>query len=195
MPLVSVSLLTGIGYALVGPLLSVFLIKELNAGPFEVGAFLLISALGSIVVSTAVGRLSDSRPIRRTLLLVASVAGVVAWVLFAFVREYWVLLVVSVSLGSVSASQMPQMFAYARHALDRSGSTKVPLVMSGLRTLVSIAWVAGPPLGALLMTGTGFTGLFTATAACYVLAAAVISLWLPELGRAEPAPTDTTADR
>lgn len=195
MPLVSVSLLTGIGYALVGPLLSVFLIKELDAGPFEVGAFLLISALGSIVVSTAVGRLSDSRPIRRTLLLVASVAGVVAWVLFAFVREYWVLLVVSVSLGSVSASQMPQMFAYARHALDRSGSTRVPLVMSGLRTLVSISWVAGPPLGALLMTGTGFTGLFTATAACYVLAAAVISLWLPELGRAEPASTDTTPDR
>ncbi|MFC6089682.1 sugar efflux transporter [Saccharothrix sp. BKS2] len=194
-PLISVSLLTGTGYALVGPLLSVFLIKEMNAGPFAVGAFLLTSALSSIAVSTAIGRLSDSRAIRRLLLLAASAAGAAAWLLFAFVREYWVLLVVSVSLAAVAGSQMPQMFAYARQALDRSGSTRVPLVMSGLRTLVSVSWVAGPPLGALLMSGAGFTGLFVTTAACYALSALVIVRWLPELGRSEPASPEVVADR
>lgn len=184
-PLVSVSLLTGTGYALVGPFLSLFLIKELNAGPVALGAFLLVSALGQIAVSTVVGRLSDARAIRRLLMLAASAAGAVAWLLFAFVRDYWVLLVVSVTVGAVASSQMPQMFAYARQALDRSGSTKAPLAMSALRTVVSIAWVGGPPVGALLMSGVGFTGLFAVTAVFYVVAAVVIAQWLPELGGAK----------
>lgn len=187
-PLVSVSLLTGVGYALAGPFLSLFLIKEVHAGPFAVGAFLLVTGLSSMLVSTAVGRLSDSRAIRRTLLAVAGVAGALSWVLFAAVREYWLLLVVSMTLFALASSQIPQMYAYARQVLERSGSAKAPLVMSGLRTTMSVAWVGGPPLGALLIAGGGFTGLFAASAAVYVLATVVILVWLPKLGPAT-APT------
>ncbi|ONI86781.1 MFS transporter [Saccharothrix sp. ALI-22-I] len=181
-PLVSVSLLTGVGYALASPFMSLFLIKEVQAGPVAVGAFLLVSALVSMLVSTLIGRFSDSRAIRRTLLAVAGVAGALAWVLLAVLRDYWLLMVVAVTLSAVASSQMPQMFAYARQLLERSGSAKAPLVMSGLRMTMSIAWVGGPPLGALLIVGGGFTGLFAASAAVYVLAVVVTLVWLPELG-------------
>lgn len=186
-PLVSMSLMTSVGYALAAPFLSLFLIKEVEAGPLEVGAFLLISALMSMVVSTLIGRLSDSRAIRRTLLVVAGVTGAAAWALFAVLRDYWLLLAVAVTLNAVASSQLPQMFAYARQLLERSGSAKAPLAMSGLRMTMSIAWVGGPPLGALLIVGGGFTGLFVASAVVYVLAVVVALAWLPELGPS-PAP-------
>jgi SET family sugar efflux transporter-like MFS transporter len=185
-PLVSVSLLTGVGYALAGPFISLFLIKEVQAGPVAVGAFLLISALVSMLVSTLVGRFSDSRAIRRALLAVAGTSGALAWVLFAVLRDYWLLLVVAVTLNAIASSQMPQMFAYARQLLERSGSAKAPLAMSGLRMTMSVAWVGGPPLGALLIVGGGFTGLFVASAAVYVLAVVVTLVWLPELGVSSP---------
>ena len=181
-PLVSMSLLTGVGYALAGPFLSLFLIKELAVGPVAVGAFLLVSALASMLVSTLVGRLSDARAIRRTLLVVAGISGTVGWLLFAVLRNYWLLLVVAVTFWAVSSSQIPQMYAYARQLLERSGSAKAPLAMSGLRMTMSIAWVGGPPLGALLLGGGGFTWLFGVSAAIYVLAVLVALTWLPELG-------------
>ncbi|MFE2757213.1 sugar efflux transporter [Actinosynnema sp. NPDC059335] len=187
------SLLTGVGYALAGPFLSLFLVKEVQAGPVAVGAFLLLSGLSSMLVSTVVGRLSDSRAIRRTLLAVAGVAGALSWVLFAAVREYWLLLVVSMTLFALASSQIPQMYAYARQVLERSGSARAPLVMSGLRTTMSVAWVGGPPLGALLIAGGGFIGLFGASAAVYVLATAVILVWLPKLGPATPPAADVPA--
>ncbi|WP_141974786.1 sugar efflux transporter [Saccharothrix saharensis] len=188
------SLLTGVGYALAGPFLSLFLIKEVQAGPVAVGAFLLISALASMVVSTLVGRLSDARAIRRTLLVVAGVSGAVGWVLFSALRNYWLLLVVAVTFWAVSSSQIPQMYAYARQLLERSGSAKAPLAMSGLRMTMSIAWVGGPPLGALLIGGGGFTWLFGVSAAIYVLAVVVALTWLPEPGPAAP-PTREVARR
>ncbi|WP_106614716.1 sugar efflux transporter [Saccharothrix carnea] len=188
------SLLTGVGYALAGPFLSLFLIKEVQAGPIAVGAFLLVSALASMLVSTLVGRLSDARAIRRTLLVVAGVSGAVGWVLFSVLREYWLLLVVAVTFWAVSSSQIPQMYAYARQLLERSGSAKAPLAMSGLRMTMSIAWVGGPPLGALLIGGGGFTWLFGVSAAIYVVAVLVALAWLPELGPSA-APTHEVAPR
>ncbi|NUS65925.1 MAG: sugar efflux transporter [Saccharothrix sp.] len=178
------SLLTGVGYALAAPFLSLFLIKEVQAGPVAVGAFLLISALASMLVSTLVGRLSDARAIRRALLLAAGVSGAIGWVLFSALRNYWLLLAVAVTFWAVSSSQIPQMYAYARQLLERSGSAKAPLAMSGLRMTMSIAWVGGPPLGALLLGGGGFTWLFGVSAAIYVLAVLVTLTWLPELGPA-----------
>ncbi|GAB2957953.1 sugar efflux transporter [Saccharothrix stipae] len=191
-PLLSVSLLTGVGYALAGPFLSLFLIKEVGAGPVAVGAFLLISALGSMLVSTVIGRFSDSRAVRRTLLAVAGASGALSWVLFAVFRDYWLLLVVSITFFAIASSQIPQMYAYARQLLERSGSARAPLAMSGLRTTMSIAWVGGPPLGALLIAGGGFTGLFGVSAAVYALGVVVILVWLPRLGPAA-APTGEVA--
>ncbi|RKT55080.1 sugar efflux transporter [Saccharothrix australiensis] len=176
------SLLTGVGYALVGPFLSLFLIKELDAGPVAVSAFLLASGVAALVVGTLVGRLSDARAVRRNLMVLGAVAGAVSYGLFAVLRDYWLLLVVSLSLTAVASSLMPQMFAYARQSLERTGSPRAPLVISTLRTMVSVSWVGGPPLAALLIDFSGFTGLFGVSAVVYLAGAVVTVALLPELG-------------
>lgn len=191
-PLLTVSLLSGVGYALAFPFMSLFLVKELGASPFATGAFLLCGALSSLVVSTLVGRLSDARAVRRNIMIIASIAGGVGYGLFAVIRTYWLLLLVSVALLSVASALMPQLFAYARQVLERTGSTRAPLAISALRTMMSVSWVGGPPLAAVLIDISGFTGLYGAAAVICLLGAGVTAFTLTEPGSAEP--TESTTD-
>jgi SET family sugar efflux transporter-like MFS transporter len=184
-PLALVSAAVGLGAALAFPFMSVFLSTEVGARPLALGTFLLVTPLASLVASTLLGRLSDARAVRRTLLIVGAVTGALGYGLFAVLRNYWVLLVVSSTLVAVASSLLPQMFAYARQVLERGGSTKAPLIVTGLRTVISLAWVGGPPLAALLVARTGFTGLFTATAVVFGVVA-VLALRLPEVAAAPP---------
>jgi SET family sugar efflux transporter-like MFS transporter len=184
-PLSLVSTAVGLGSALAFPFMSLFLSAEVGASPVALGTFLLITPLASLAASTWLGRLSDARAVRRTLLIVGAVAGALGYGLFSVLRTYWVLLLVSTTLVAVASSLLPQMFAYARQVLERGGSTKAPLIITGLRTLISLSWVAGPPLAALLVAKTGFTGLFTATGLAYALVA-LLALRLPEVAPAPP---------
>lgn len=186
LPLASVSALTGVATALTGPFMSLFLTKEIGTSPFALGAFLLTTQLASLVASTLLGRFSDTRAVRRTLLVVGAVAGCGGYALFAVLRSYWLLLVVSLTLTAVTASLMPQMFAYAREVLERNGSARAPLFISGLRMLISVSWVAGPPLAALLVAQVGFVGLYAVSAGIYALVAAVALLWLPSSAAPRP---------
>ncbi|PRY40709.1 sugar efflux transporter [Umezawaea tangerina] len=184
-PLAAVSTAVGLGTALAFPFMSLFLSTEVGASPVALGAFLLVMPLASLVASTWLGSVSDARAVRRTLLIVGALAGTAGYGLFAVLRNYWVLLAVSTTLGAVASSLLPQMFAYAKQVLERGGSTKAPLIITVLRTLISLAWVAGPPLAALLVARAGFTGLFAVTALVFAVVA-LLSFRLPEVAAAPP---------
>jgi SET family sugar efflux transporter-like MFS transporter len=133
------------------PFMALFLSTEVGAGPVALGSFLLVTPLAALVASTLIGRLSDARAVRRPLLIIGATTGAAGYALFAVLRDYWILLAVSSTLVAVASSLLPQMFAYAKQVLEKGGSTKAPLAISSLRTLISVAWVAGPPLAALLV--------------------------------------------
>lgn len=178
LPLATVGTLVGIGSALTGPFISLFLIVELEAPPFAVGAFLLLTHGSMLVVGTYAGRWSDTRAVRRAVLVIGGLSGAVGYLLFAVLRDYWVLLAVGVTFTAVATTQLPQVFAYGRHVME--GSTRAPLLTSALRMLFSFTWIIGAPLGALLISGVGFGWLFGMTAAVCALTAVVSLLWLPE---------------
>jgi SET family sugar efflux transporter-like MFS transporter len=190
LPLAAVSASVGLATALALPFMALFLSTEVGAGPVALGTFLLVTPLAALVASTLIGRLSDARAVRRPLLIIGATTGAAGYALFSVLRDYWILLAVSSTLVAVASSLLPQMFAYAKQVLERGGSTKAPLAISSLRTLISVAWVAGPPLAALLVAKTGYTGLFIATALVYT-AVAALTLRLPEI---IATPTTTTID-
>ncbi|MBP2327735.1 SET family sugar efflux transporter-like MFS transporter [Kibdelosporangium banguiense] len=190
LPLASASVAVGLAMALAMPFMALFLTTEVGASPVALGTFLLISPLAGLVASTVLGRVSDSRAVRRNLLVVGGAAGAGGSALFAVLRNYWILLAVSVTLLAVASSLLSQVFAYARQATERSSSTRAPLVISGFRTLLSLAWVGGPPLAALLMAKTGYVGLYLASAGFYGLVA-VVTMRLPELGSATTGQADS----
>ena len=168
-----ISVVSGVSMAFAMPFHSLFLTSEIRVTPVQLSAFLIASPVASVVASTIMGKLSDGRVQRRYLLVAGGVAGTIGYGLFAVLRDYWLLLGTSVVFVALTSSLLPQIFAYGR-AVSRGPS----MMVSVLRTLLSVAWVAGPPLAALMVAKTGWVGLFTATALLQ-LGVAVLAFTLP----------------
>ncbi len=198
LPLAFLFLAVGISTALSYPFLSLFLSTDVAAGPVKITFFLLAAPLAGVLGSMLIGRLSDRGPIRRRLLIGGAVAGLIGTGLTAVVRDYWVLLALAVTTLALANSLFPQSFAYARQILERDSPARAALGISGLRTVFSLAWVAGPPLAALLLKAGGFIWVYGTAALMYALAAAVAVCWLDELptpaARAPDAPVDDRPD-
>ncbi|GAA3344046.1 MFS transporter [Amorphoplanes nipponensis] len=190
LPLGVLFLAVGISTALFNPFLALFLSTDVDAGPVKVTFFLIVAPLAGVLGSLLIGRLSDRGPIRRRLLIGGAVAGLIGTGLTAVVRDYWVLLALAVTAFALAGSLFPQSFAYARQVLERDDPARAPLGISALRTVFSLAWVAGPPLAAFLLHRGSFAWVYGAAALMYALAALVAIGWLDEV----PAPAPVTAD-
>jgi SET family sugar efflux transporter-like MFS transporter len=177
-PLALVFLAVGLSASMAYPFLSLFLTTAVHASPWRVSVYLIAGPVAGIGITQYLGRLSDRRPIRRTLLIVAASAGIVAMLANAFVRDYWVLLGVTATLAAIGGSMMSQGFAYARSIL--AGSERAAMMTSGLRMLFSLAWVGGPPLAALIQSTGGFSALYATAAGMYAAALIVTLALLPE---------------
>ncbi|GLY07230.1 sugar efflux transporter [Actinoplanes sp. NBRC 101535] len=189
LPLVLVFLTSGIATAVVGPFLGMFLSTAVHANPFQVTAFLITASLSSVVMSWALGRLSDRRPMRRTLLIAATLAGFAGTGVTAMIRDYWVLLALTATVTAVATSLYPQSFAYARQVLQRDDPARAAMGTSALRTVFSLAWVGGPALAAFLLEVGDFRYVYGTAAVMYALAAFTVARWLPEV-EAPAAPRD-----
>ncbi len=202
LPLGLMFLAVGISSALVMPFLALFLSTEVQAGPVRVTVFLIAAPLSGVVASSLIGRLSDRRAVRRLLLVGASLAGCGGSLATAFVRDYWILLGLAVTGLAVAGALFPQTFAFARQVLLRDNPAGAAMAISALRTVFSVAWVAGPPLAAVLLQAGGFRYVYGAAAAMYLVAAAVAAFALveppavggPVVAGAAPAPAPTGRD-
>ncbi|STV06640.1 sugar efflux transporter B [Klebsiella pneumoniae] len=150
-----VAFLTGIAGALQTPTLSLFLTNEVHVRPAMVGFFFTGSAVIGILVSQFLAGRSDRQGDRKQLIVVCCLLGVLACVLFAWNRNYFILLFIGVFLSSFGSTANPQMFALAREHADRTGREAV-MFSSILRAQVSLAWVIGPPLAYALAMGVWF---------------------------------------
>ncbi|WP_433827925.1 sugar efflux transporter [Actinoplanes sp. CA-015351] len=181
LPLGLVFLTTGIATAVVGPFLGLFLSTAVDASPVQVTVFLVVSSVSGVVMSWAIGRISDRRPMRRMLLITAGLAGCVGCALTAYVRDYWVLLALTATATAIAGSLFPQSFAYARQVLQRDDPARAAMGISTLRTVFSVAWVGGPSLAAFLVEAGGFEYVYGAASITYLVAALVAVRWLPEV--------------
>ncbi|GAA2843592.1 sugar efflux transporter SetB [Actinoplanes cyaneus] len=187
LPLGFIFLASGIATSVVGPFLGLFLSTEVHANPVQVSAFLIVAALSGVAMSQMLARISDRRPMRRMLLIAAALAGCAGTGLTSVVRDYWVLLALTVTATALAGSFYPQSFAYARQVLTSENPNHAAMGISSLRTVFSIAWVAGPPLAAILLDKTDFRYVYGTAAVLYLIAALITTRWLPELEAPAPA--------
>ncbi len=139
-----VAFLTGIAGALQTPTLSIFLTDEVHARPAMVGFFFTGSAVIGILVSQFLAGRSDKRGDRKSLIVFCCLLGVLACTLFAWNRNYFVLLFVGVFLSSFGSTANPQMFALAREHADKTGREAVMFSSFDVQ---------------LFFTRSGFTGM------------------------------------
>ncbi|EKO7455495.1 sugar efflux transporter SetB [Escherichia coli] len=185
-----VAFLTGIAGALQTPTLSIFLTDEVHARPAMVGFFFSGSAVIGILVSQFLAGRSDKRGDRKSLIVFCCLLGVLACTLFAWNRNYFVLLFVGVFLSSFGSTANPQMFALAREHADKTGREAV-MFSSFLRAQVSLAWVTGPPLAYALAMGFSFTVMYLSAAVAFIVCGVMVWLFLPSMQKELPLATGT----
>lgn len=185
-----VAFLTGIAGTLQTPTLSIFLTDEVHARPAMVGFFFTGSAVIGILVSQFLAGRSDKRGDRKSLIVFCCLLGVLACTLFAWNRNYFVLLFVGVFLSSFGSTANPQMFALAREHADKTGREAV-MFSSFLRAQVSLAWVIGPPLAYALAMGFSFTVMYLSAAVAFIVCGVMVWLFLPSMRKELPLATGT----
>lgn len=191
-------LLLGFGTSFANPYMSLFGVEKVGMSPLQLGLYLTVVAVSSIGISTGLARWSDRLPDRRPVVLLALAAGALGFGLLAFTTNYLlVMLIAAVCLGT-GAAAFPQVFALSRDQAGAAGEQG----MTALRSVFSLAWVVGPGIGAALLAGLSFPGLFLATAACYAVAAVPVlrrmratapEPELPKQEEAEPVAAPTNA--
>lgn len=180
-----VAFLSGIAGALQTPTLSLFLTDEVHARPGMVGFFFTGSAVIGILVSQFLAGRSDKKGDRKKLIVFCCLMGTLACVLFAWNRNYFILLFLGVFLSSFGSTSNPQMFALAREHADRTGREAV-MFSSFLRAQVSLAWVIGPPLAYALAMGFGFTVMYLSAAVAFIVCGVMVWLFLPSMRKDAP---------
>jgi SET family sugar efflux transporter-like MFS transporter len=148
-------------------------VEKIGMSPLELSAFLTLSAISGIAVTTVFGHLHDRRPVLWPL-FVSLGAKVVAFGLCAVLTQSWMLIGVAVALFGPSSASFALMFAMAKGYLDRVGGETVSRGMASLRVASSLSWAIGPALGAALVAGWSFTGVYVGAALLSALALVVV---------------------
>jgi len=186
----AIAFLAGIASALQTPTLSLFLTDEVQVRPAMVGFFFTGSAVIGILVSQFLARHSDSRGDRKSLIFLCCILGALACLLFAWNRNYFVLLIVGVFLSSFGSTATPQVFALAREYADKTGREAV-MFSSILRAQISLAWVIGPPVAFALALNFGFDVMYLGAAVTFIICSLIVRWKLPSMPKAVNVSTET----
>ncbi len=175
-PLGLASTIVGLTQAFVAPFMALFLHDVIRASPAQTSLFLFLAALSAVLVGNAVGRVSDRPGARRRILVGGALAGMAGFATYAVVRNYWILLLVALTLVASAGSLLPQIFAFGREVLDHGHPARAMVGMNWLRMMLSLAWAAGAPLAAALLGLIDYTGLFIATAVAHLVILGLVTI-------------------
>ena len=176
------NIVLGLSASFVSPFLSMFGTIEVGMNPAAFGAFMMVTAVSSILIATWLAHRSDTRHSRRDMLLLGSASGALGYLGFAFVRDVTLLVLIgSVFLG-VAAITFSQLFALARESLGRSGvpPAESPLYMNMFRMFFALAWTVGPAVAAATLHLYSYRGLFLVAASLQLLFLLIVVLFMAD---------------
>ena len=184
--LLSANVAFGMAISFVVPYMSMWGTQHVKMTPVVFGWFMTLTSVSAIVLSTIMARLSDTRVMRRTMLIWGSLGGVVGYVGYAYLEQAWALTLVGCAALGLSAANFSQLFAHMREELDRPENAHLdaPLIMSVLRVSFSLAWTIGPAIGAYVMSQYGYRGIFLGAALLFVAFLVGVLRYVP--GRPHP---------
>ncbi|KVF78047.1 MFS transporter [Burkholderia sp. FL-7-2-10-S1-D7] len=175
LPLSAAALMLGVAMSFTAPYLSLFGVEAAGMSPFLAGIFMTLIAASGVVASTWAGRWSDRCDRHRPLLVVSLAAAALGFALLCVLRAHGPVIAAGTILLGAGAVSLSQIFAFARAVLPVADDAQRDLASAALRTMLSVAWVFGPALGALILAQTGFVGLFLAASVGFVACAAIVA--------------------
>jgi len=176
-----IAFLTGIASAFQTPTLSLYLSQEIQVSPFFVGLFYSVNAIIGIILSQILAKYSDKQDDRRKVMIVCCLIAVLGCLIFAYSRNYYVLIIIGTTLLGLGSSANPQSFALAREYAESSHREAV-MFTTIMRTQISLAWIVGPPLSFFIALNWGFDYMYLVAGSAFLLCAGVSKL-LPKIPR------------
>jgi SET family sugar efflux transporter-like MFS transporter len=178
----------GVADSMVGPYLVLFGTQTAHLSPLQVGVFVSLVSASGLAVSTWLGHRYDRGPSRWPALVAVTVAAA-GYAALTTTTTYPVLLLVAAGLLSAGTAAFPQIFALARTHDDLAGEATSRRRTPALRSTWSLAWAAGPMIGAALLASGGYRRLLLVTALAFLLVTVPLLL----LGRTPRARRDGPA--
>jgi SET family sugar efflux transporter-like MFS transporter len=172
-PVVLALLFSGLAEATAGSFMALLAVEKIHMAPLELSAFLTLSAVSGLAVTTFFGHMHDRKPVMWPLLL-ALVARIAGYVLCAFVTDAWVLIAGAFVLFGLSSASFPLLFAIAKGYLDQTDPPTMQRGMAGMRLIGSLSWAIGPAVGAVLVAIYAFEGVFLGAAVMVAVALVIV---------------------
>ncbi len=172
-PLAVATLMLGVALSFSMPYLSLFGVEEAAMSPMRLGVFMTVVSASGVFASSAVGRWSDRHRRYRAPLIASLVVAAVGYASLSFLRGFAELMIVGLVLLGPGSASLSQIFSFGRAALGIQDPAQDEFASAALRTLLSVAWVFGPAIGALILAQAGFKGLFAFAAASFAASALI----------------------
>lgn len=183
--------LTALAFALILPVMSLYLVNGLNVEPGLIGVYTVITSGMTVLFSQQITGFID-KGVSAKLLVVLSLCGIVAASAgFALSRNFWHVLIVGCVIMPLASSSIPVILTIIRRYADSTGKSSTKL-NSQMRSSVSLLWVVGPPVAFFSVDRLGFRSNFYLSA---FVALMVIVLVLWQLKEPQAPAHDKAADK
>ena len=172
-PLAVATLMLGVALSFSMPYLSLFGVEAAAMSPMRLGLFMTVVSASGVFASSAVGRWSDRHGRYRVPLIVSLIVAAIGYASLSVLRGFAELMIVGLVLLGPGSASLSQIFSFGRAALGIQDPAQDEFASAALRTLLSVAWVFGPAIGALILAQAGFEGLFAFAAASFAASAVI----------------------
>ena len=162
--------LLGMAVAITAPFLVIFMTEHHGMSSSVYGIFMATAAVGSFIVNTVIGRMSDRLTFDRKYLIIAALfMQICAFLSFLLIPNTWILIVSYIIFFSLGAPAMPQLYASARESINQYRSSIAVMANTILRSMFSFGFLFGPLVGSLLLARFDFVGLFCGTVIMFLV--------------------------
>lgn len=162
-----------LGFGIVLPLLPTYA-KTFGVSPAAIGLLVTSFSLLQLVAVPAWGALSD-RIGRRPVLIVGLVGSAASYILFAFARSYWALLVSRIVAGGMGAT----VGVAQAYIADVTAPERRAHAMGMLGAAFAMGFILGPAMGGILASHSYASAGLAAAGLCTANVLAALA-WLPE---------------
>ena len=168
------ALLWGLQIAFLSPALALILVTLYDASTAQVGWILMVYNASGFVASLLVPSYADRREDYLRPMLACGVLTLVLALVLAFTTSLSVAVVALVVVGGPAGVGSSMLYANLRH----SGAKPADIVNT--RAIVSVAWIAGPPLATLIIGTFGNRAILLAIGAVAVLVIATTAVMISQ---------------
>jgi MFS transporter, SET family, sugar efflux transporter len=177
--LLASTLSLGMAFSFFSPFISTWGTEHIGMSPTGFSVFMTLTSVCSIIMGTILGRLSDTRFSRKSILIVAAFGGALGYAGYGLLRNPCLLGIVGCTVMALSSGCFSQLFAHTREEYSHAAGVETGLIMSVVRVCFSFAWTVGPAVGSVILVAYGFRGLFSAAALLWILFLVGVFFFVP----------------